>query len=123
MQITPIKCRSDFLRVAAKRRKWASPGLVLQVDQTPYIDPEDKPLMRVGYTASRRVGGAVERNRAKRRLRAAVSRVMPLLALPEYDYVLIARKTTLTRNFEDLISDLSQALSKTRTIRTNERSN
>jgi len=66
----------------------------------------------VGFTASRRVGGAVERNRARRRLRAAVRAVMPQHAEPGHDYVLIARKETLRRDFAALTGDLEKALKR-----------
>lgn len=106
--MTRIKKRADFLRVAAARRKWAAEGLVLQVGRSKGGDEG----IRVGYTASRRVGGAVERNRAKRRLRAAVARVMPGAAQSGHDYVLIARAATLTRPFDALLHDLETALKR-----------
>ena len=68
--------------------------------------------MRVGYTASRRIGNAVARNRAKRRLRAAVAHVMPASAQCGCDYVVIARAATLTRPFDALIGDLAAALAR-----------
>jgi len=68
------------------------------------------PQARVGFTASRKVGTAVARNRARRRLRAAVARVMPAHAAPGHDYVLIARAGTLSRPFRDLVGDLETAL-------------
>ena len=55
--------------------------------------------MRVGFTASRKVGIAVERNRARRRLRAAVHEIMALHAAPGRDYVVIARAGTAKRSF------------------------
>ena len=67
-------------------------------------------VVRVGFTASRKVGGAVERNRAKRRLRAAAEAVLPLYGLPGNDYVLVARRETLTRPFDGLLGDLKSAL-------------
>jgi len=64
----------------------------------------------VGFTASRKVGGAVERNRAKRRLRAVAAAVLPLLGRDKHDYVLIAKSATLTRPFPALTEDLSKAV-------------
>lgn len=100
-----LKKRADFLRVAAARRKIATPGLVLQAAKR----PGDGGLARIGYTASRKVGGAVQRNRARRRLRAAVGVVMEQ-ARPDMDYVVIARRGTPYRPYAALVGDLETAL-------------
>jgi ribonuclease P protein component len=65
---------------------------------------------RVGFTASKKVGSAVARNRARRRLRAVAAEVLPRLGLAGTDYVLIARAGTLTRDYGDLTRDLLKAL-------------
>ncbi len=106
-----LKVRSDFLRVAATRRRWATPGLVLQVAETPKEQLESD-TVRVGFTASRKVGDAVARNRARRRLREAVRQVIPAHATPGRDIVVIARANTVRRAFADLVSDLETALRK-----------
>jgi len=98
--------RPEFLRVASKGRKYATPGLILQACRQ---DTDTGPA-RVGYTASRRVGGAVQRNRARRRLRAAVAAVMPQHARTGHDYVLVARASTVRRPFGALVQDLETAL-------------
>lgn len=111
--LATLKVRSDFLRVAGAGRKAVTPGLILQAAARP---PSGTPaaggraVVRVGYTASRRVGGAVVRNRAKRRLRAAAARVLPEQGRPATDYVLIARAATAERPFADLVADLEAAL-------------
>lgn len=69
--------------------------------------------MGIGFTASKKVGNAVARNRAKRRLRAAVAAVMPSRAATDHDYVLIGRKATLQRPYQDLLADLVRALRRT----------
>jgi len=66
--------------------------------------------VRVGFTASRKVGSAVARNRARRRLREAARQVLPAQARPGYDLVLVARRETLTRTFAALVADLEVAL-------------
>ena len=110
--IERLKRRSEFLRVAGARRKWVTPGLVLQAAENPAARDAEGGF-RVGFTASRKVGNAVARNRARRRLRAAVQEVMPGRARAGFDYVVIARQATVTRRFSDLTGDLEQALERT----------
>ena len=66
--------------------------------------------LRVGFTASRKIGNAVARNRAKRRLRAAASAQLPLLGRPGHDYVLVARASALSRDYAALLADLAEAI-------------
>lgn len=108
-----LKKRAEFLRVARGRRKTAMPGLVLQAAKWRGGTSEDTngAAIRVGYTASRKVGNAVARNRARRRLRAAVAQVMPG-AVGRTDYVVIARQGTLKRPFTALTTDLEKALKR-----------
>lgn len=82
-------------------------GLILELSPS---QAERSGAILVGFTASRKVGGAVERNRARRRLRAAAQAVLPLYGMPGNAYVLVARRETLTRPFEGLITDLKSAL-------------
>lgn len=105
--------RADFLR-AARGVKAALPGLVLQVRRRAPEETGSDTRPRVGFTASRKVGGAVVRNRARRRLRAAVSDVLSQQAEAGHDYVLIARAATAERSYDDLLADLEKALSRTR---------
>lgn len=84
------------------------PGLVLQAAAQPA--PGGGEGIRIGITASRRVGGAVIRNRAKRRLRALAREVLPQAGRSGTDYVLIARAGIEKRPFRALLSDLERAL-------------
>src|SRR5205085_12690700 len=104
-----LKTRADFLRVAAARRRAARPGLVLQAAPRP-LGSGDGEAVRIGFTASRKVGNAVVRNRAKRRLRAAAAEVLARDGRPGTDYVLIARAGTGERPFAELVRDLETAL-------------
>jgi len=102
-----LKTRGDFLRVAAGRGRAVRPGMVVQAAPQPGgVDTG----LRVGFTASKRVGNAVARNRAKRRLRAAASAVLPRCGNAGTDYVLIARAGTGARQYADLLADLEGAL-------------
>lgn len=68
--------------------------------------------IRVGFTTSRKVGGAVARNRARRRLRAIAEQLLPLAGRPGCDYVLIGRPATPTRPFALLLGDFEAALAR-----------
>jgi ribonuclease P protein component len=87
--------------------------LVLQAASRPPGNPlgtsGDK-AVRVGFTASRKVGNAVLRNRAKRRLRAAAAAVLARDGSTGTDYVLIARAGTGERPYAELVHDLEAAL-------------
>ena len=109
-----LRRRSDFVRVAAGRRKWVAPGLILQTaafaPEMPASSAAPSEAIRVGFTATRKIGNAVTRNRARRRLKAAAAAVMPMHARPGLDYVLIARAETPKRVYAALLGDLETAL-------------
>ena len=103
--ITTLRHRADFLKAASARRQ-AAGSFMLQARAR----GDDLPP-RVGYTASKKIGNAVARNRAKRRLRAALHEARAL-AHPGWDYVLVARpQATIARDFADLLADLRSAMS------------
>lgn len=107
-QIEGLLKRADFLKAA--RAGWsAQSGLVLQGRKR----GDDSPVIRVGFTCSKKLGNAVARNRAKRRLREVARLILPHQGLPGYDYVLIGRpqKTALSP-FKQLKEDLEKALQK-----------
>ncbi len=109
-----LKRRAQFLRVARAGRRWAAPGLVLQAWDRGGSDPTaDAKMIRVGFTVSRKVGNAVARNRARRRLKAVAAAVFPEQGLPGHDYVVIGRAATLDREHAALIDDLNRAIRKT----------
>jgi ribonuclease P protein component len=106
-----LKVRSDFLK-AAKAASCARTGLVLQARPReagePHAPAQD--VIRMGFTATKRIGNAVVRNRAKRRLREAARKLLPLYGHPGQDYVLIARPGTLTQDWQALLDDVKRAL-------------
>ena len=71
---------------------------------------DDRPLIRAGFTATRKIGGAVVRNRAKRRLREAARLTLPLHGRAGHDYVFIARGGTTARPWARLLDDVKSAL-------------
>ncbi len=128
-----LKKRADFLR-ARNGRYYATGGLVLQASKAL---PRKSPLhhkaaqglagkvvgdevdqqiglktARFGFTATKKLGNAVIRNRVKRRLREAVRQIAPQKAHTGYEYVLIGRKSTLKRPFSSLLRDLTIAFAK-----------
>jgi ribonuclease P protein component len=122
-----LKRRADFLQVAAANRKWVAPGLILQVRRQPSSESESDhargaPLepVRVGFTASRKVGNAVLRNRARRRLRAVAAQVLAQ-AEPGNDFVLIARPATVDRDYQALVGDLVAGLKRLKLYRSEPR--
>ena len=118
-----LKRRAEFLQVAAANRKWVAPGLILQVRRQPSPDNPSQHAaaaqqapVRVGFTASRKVGNAVQRNRARRRLRAAAAEVLER-AEPGTDFVLIARPATVGRDYQALVGDLVAGLKRLKLYR------
>lgn len=105
-RMSTLRSRPEFLRTASARRQGTQGFLV----QARFRDDGDA-LVQVGFTASKKIGNAVLRNRAKRRLRALAREVMPGMARPGWDYVLVARPgMTVTRPYADLRADLQGAL-------------
>ena len=103
--------RADFLRAAQARRQGTG-GFLVQARAR--REGEAAPdLIRVGFTCSKKVGNAVIRNRAKRRLRALARAILPAEGRPGWDYVLVGRpETTVSRDFAQMLADLSRALAQ-----------
>lgn len=109
-KLGPLKKRSEFLHVRNGRYK-AQGGLVVQSRKT----PEDTIInggagIRVGFTATKKIGNAVVRNRAKRRMREVARAVLGRHGRCGYDYVFIARNSTAHRAFDKLLSDGEKAV-------------
>ncbi len=112
VKIERLKSRPQFL-AAAKGVSEARGAVVVQ-----RLDRGDgDPTVRLGFTATRKIGGAVVRNRAKRRLREAARALAPQLARPGSDYVFIARMGTADRPWDRLLDDVKSALTRLATPR------
>lgn len=117
-QIGRLTRRPEYLRIAAAGRKWVMPGVVVQALARRNAAGRaaeggadgSAPPIRLGITVSRKVGNAVARNRARRRLRAAARDVLPEAGRAGCDYVLIGRRATLTRPYAALVADIREAV-------------
>lgn len=100
-----LRKRPDFL-LAAKAPALSRGAVFIQMRKR----SDEDPVVRVGFTATKKIGGAVDRNRAKRRLREAARLILPLHARPSHDYVFIARGGTGSREWGRLLDDVKTAL-------------
>src|SRR5688500_13979909 len=104
-RLTTIKKRADFLAANGGRRA-STPGFILLVRDR----KDSNPGMRVGFTVTKKIGGAVVRNRMKRRFRALARDIVPAKGFSGSDHVMIGRSKGVERDFGELRSDLEGAL-------------
>jgi ribonuclease P protein component len=104
-----LKKRADFLAANGGQRA-STPGFVLLVRNREDLDP----AMRVGFTVTKKIGGAVIRNRMKRRFRALAREIVPTKGLAGADHVMIGRSNGIERDYSLLRSELEAALDKLR---------
>ncbi|WP_298568985.1 ribonuclease P protein component [uncultured Aliiroseovarius sp.] len=108
--IATLTERRDFL-AAARARRAPAPAFLLQARRRREGEKAPADQTRIGYTCSKKVGNAVARNHAKRRLRAIARDVLPTFGKPGWDYVLIGRaEKTASRSYVDMKADLVRAL-------------
>ncbi|RTL65090.1 MAG: ribonuclease P protein component [Hyphomicrobiales bacterium] len=110
-RIDTLKRRAEFLATRNGAR-WATPFFALEAIKR---GPEATEGARFGFTVSKKVGGAVERNRIKRRLKEAVAQVQASAARAGFDYVLIARRPALDATFDALVAELAKAIGRVNT--------
>jgi ribonuclease P protein component len=99
-----LRRRADFLKAAAGTKAAAVPFVLQAVRR-------GEGEARIGFTVSRKVGNAVERNRVRRRLREIVKRSEALLR-PDYDYVLVGRRRPLEAPFDAMVATFGQAVTR-----------
>ena len=109
MAVGTLKKRAEFLRLRGGAR-FATASFVLETRARELREGDES--ARFGFTVTKKLGGAVMRNRIRRRLRAAVAAIAPKLALPGHDYVLVARPAAYDRAFAEIKKDLERALQR-----------
>lgn len=103
---SPLKSSTDFQRISRSGKRWNFTSFTMQALK----QEGDKPSFRLGLTVSRKVGNAVVRNRAKRRLREIVRLYPTPEKLIGWDIVLVARTSSQERDFELMRQDFMQGL-------------
>jgi ribonuclease P protein component len=110
--IPRLKKRADFLRVSRARQMASTSTLIVQRSKLPQKVVDQGITCRVGFTASRRVGNAVQRNRARRRLRTLVQKFYSELNTTYSDFVFIAKSEIVLASFEKITQDCRTALTR-----------
>ncbi len=114
VKLITLKKRQDFVRAARDRasRKWVTPRVMVQSMPDVAGENQTPPHIRIGFTATKRLGSAIVRNRIRRRLRAAVAEILPSHGRPGFAYVFIGRDQTANCPYQCLLDDLKTALIK-----------
>lgn len=99
--------RADF-KAVSKGRRYMSAMITLQADAR--STPPGKP--RFGFVVTKKTGNAVERNRMRRRLRAAIRETKAIAGSEPADFVIVGRRALLTASFDRILSELTQGLSR-----------
>ena len=112
MKLQTIKKRKDFVLSNKFGKKFFNKNFILQ--KYNQIE-QDQPYLKFGFTATKRIGNAVKRNRAKRRMRALISLFLQenrLLFDDKSSYVIVAKKSLIKAPFLDLRAEMKECLSK-----------
>ena len=113
-----ITGRPDYLAIASTGRKWVTPCFILQAspprtnNSDKHNSTENTVPARVGFTVSKKVGNAVKRSRARRRLKEAARASFPDKAPANWDFVIIGRASAVDYPFEKMCADMRWALAK-----------
>lgn len=119
MRLARLTQRKQFLAAADRGRRFRSSAFTVQVLDAPMREAEGGDArepggLRLGLTASRKVGNAVKRNRIRRRLRVAAQQALAAQSDRPCDVVIVARPETLTTGFRTLVGELSVAIERAR---------
>lgn len=95
----------DFIRAYSKGKSFVSPVLVI------YVIKNRKKVARIGITASKKIGNAVQRNRARRLIRESVRKIYPNLST-DFDFVFVARKKTFFEKSPKILKATEKILKK-----------
>lgn len=106
-----LKKRPEFLSVAKDGKKWVSQTIIVQAL------PTNRNTVRFGFTATKKIGNAVIRNRAKRRMRAIADKIQQNQILESFDFVFIARHETPTCEWDTLLKDTKWCLKRLETLK------
>jgi ribonuclease P protein component len=108
-RLVTLTRRADFV-AANSGKRISTPGFLLLVRDRKDADP----AIRVGFTVTKKIGGAVVRNRMKRRFRALAREIMPVKGVPGADHVMIGRARGIEREYGLLRTELENALDRAR---------
>ena len=112
MKLVTLRKRRDFVLSNKHGQKAHNKNFILQEHCNPNISD---PRLMFGFTATKRIGNAVKRNRAKRRMRALISSLLKedkILFKEKYSYILIAKQSILKASFYEMHSQLKECLSR-----------
>ncbi len=114
MTVVCIKKRKDFVRATHYGTKIIAKSLILQAVEP--FPPLSTPIPRIGITVTKKIGNAVQRNRSRRRIRAALHNYLKMNSVLPLDYVTVARPGTLTDPFVELEKTIAWVFKKHRKI-------
>ena len=103
-----LKKNWEFKRVKLEGQRYSSPSFIIEVSGPLNLEQTES---RIGFVASKRLGNAIKRNYAKRRLRALWAKILPTINTPK-DYVLIAKPPLLTNSFAQLEQEMYKVIHK-----------
>lgn len=99
-----INKRKTFLEIASSDKKWIGKSMIMQV-----LERKDQPESRLGFVITKKLGGAVVRNRVRRRYKSAIFELKDKFK-NNYDYVIIGRKAAYYTDYKSIKKDMEQGI-------------